>query len=363
MGMATVEKSKGGDEFVVVMESNPSPEGAALLAKKIINAINQPVDLGGHTIRVSTSVGIALYPRDGQDQHELMRNADAAMYQAKEQNGGHFRFYSPDMNTKALDRVLSEASLRDAFEREELMLFYQPKICLKTRKIVGVEALARWQHPQKGLTLPADFIPLAEETGLINEIGQWVIREACAQAQRWRELSIAPINMAVNLSARQLGNRDIISIVRSALEESQMDPSLLEFEITETSLMSNIESTRGILDEMQALGVSFSIDDFGTGHSSLAYLKKLPISSLKIDQSFVQGLPSDEDDSAIVTATIAMAHSMGLRVIAEGVASMEQADFLEARGCDEMQGFHLGRPIPADEMEALLSVNAVVVPQ
>lgn len=344
----------GGDEFVVVLENVKDIEEVSDIAHAIINAIAQPVTLDSHQLSVTTSIGCSVYPRDGSDAFTLLKHADLAMYKAKDVSLGSFRFFQADMNAKLLERLLTENALRRALEKDELVLHYQPRQDARSGHIIGVEALVRWRHPERGLISPDEFIPLAEEIGLIGAIGQWVLQTACAQNIAWLRKGLPRIKMAVNLSAHQLNTPVIVETVREALTDTQMDAELLELEITETGLMQNIEPALDALLKIKGAGVAISIDDFGTGYSSLSYLKRLPIHALKVDRSFINGIPGDSDDVAIVTATIAMAHSMGLRVVAEGVTAHEQVVFLNSHQCDELQGYLISRPLPAEEIEAFL---------
>lgn len=341
----------GSDEFVVVLENVTAVAAISIVAAELLAAIGAPIRIGTVDLTVSTSVGASVYPKDGPDNVALLKNADLAMYQAKQAGPGTFRFYNSEMNARVLERLVKENSLRSALEREELVLHYQPRVDLASRQIVGIEALVRWSHPEKGLVSPLDFIPLAEEIGLIGELGEWVLKTACRQNRYWQDQGLAPVKVSVNLSAHQLSAASMISeTIQNVLSETGMDARWLELEITESSLMQNIESTLSMLLEIRESGVSISIDDFGTGYSSLSYLKRLPIDTLKIDKSFIRDIAIDHDDAAIVTATIAMAHTMRLKVVAEGVTSNEQMRFLESHRCDEVQGYLLSYPLPADEL-------------
>ncbi len=339
----------GGDEFVVLLENVQATEQIAHVADNLAKAVREPVQLAGHALLVTTSIGAALYPGDGDNPGALLKNADLAMYEAKKGVDGAFRLYDAAMNARAVQRLHWESSLRRAFEQSEFVLHYQPRMAMASKTVVGVEALVRWELPGKGIVFPASFIPLAEEIGLIDDLGEWVLRTACRQLKAWQRAQLPPLMMSVNLSAVQLGSRRIHHIVSDALAESALDSRLLELEITESSLMHDIDDCARMLNEVRQLGVSLSIDDFGTGYSSLNYLKRLPIDTLKIDKSFVGDIARDGDDAAIVAAAIAMAHSMNLKVVAEGVTSHDQLHFLAACGCDEIQGYLLCQPLPADE--------------
>jgi diguanylate cyclase (GGDEF)-like protein/PAS domain S-box-containing protein len=345
----------GSDEFVVVLENISMVEAISVIASDLLNAVAEPIKVGAVDLTVSTSIGVSVYPKDGADNVMLLKNADLAMYQAKQAGPGTFRFYSSDMNVKVLARLIHETNLRAALEKEELVLHYQPRVDVASKKIVGIEALVRWLHPEKGLISPLEFIPLAEEIGLIGELGEWVLKTACRQNRLWQEQGLPPMKVSVNLSAQQLSPASTINrTIQQVLSETGMDARWLELEITESTLMQNIEATLSILLEIRDSGVSISIDDFGTGYSSLSYLKRLPIDTLKIDKSFIRDIAIDHDDAAIVTATIAMAHTMRLKVVAEGVTSKEQIRFLESHRCDEVQGFLLSYPLPADELHTVL---------
>jgi diguanylate cyclase (GGDEF)-like protein/PAS domain S-box-containing protein len=341
----------GSDEFVVVLENITAIEAVSIVAAELLNAIGAPIRIGNVDLTVSTSVGASVYPKDGPDNVALLKNADLAMYQAKRAGPGTFRFYNSEMNARVLERLVKETNLRSALEKDELVLHYQPRVDIATRQIVGIEALVRWLHPEKGLVSPMEFIPLAEEIGLIGELGEWVLKTACRQNRQWQDQGLAPVKVSVNLSAHQLDAASTINeTIQHVLSETGMDACWLELEITESSLMQNIESTLNMLLDIRDSGVSISIDDFGTGYSSLSYLKRLPIDTLKIDKSFIRDIAVDHEDAAIVTATIAMAHTMRMKVVAEGVTSNEQIRFLESHQCDEVQGYLLSYPLPADEL-------------
>jgi diguanylate cyclase (GGDEF)-like protein len=353
-----------GDEFVVVLENISAVEAVSVIAGNLLNAISMPINLDGVDLTVSTSMGASVYPKDGLDVATLLKNADLAMYQAKQLGSGMFRFYGCEMNTRVLERLLNENNLRLALERGELVLHYQPRIDVESREIVGMEALVRWVHPERGLVAPIDFIPLAEEIGVIGELGEWVLKTACRQNRLWQDQGLPPIKVSVNLSAHQLTPASTINqTIENVLIETGLDACWLELEITESSLMQNIESTLNMLLEIRDSGVSISVDDFGIGYSSLSYLKRLPINTLKIDKSFIRDIASDQDDAAIVTATIAMAHTMRLKVVAEGVTSDAQIRFLEAHRCDEVQGYLLSYPLPAEKLGRLLGYGRWNLPQ
>ncbi|MAL99810.1 MAG: hypothetical protein CL583_15320 [Alteromonadaceae bacterium] len=352
----------GGDEFVIVLDALEFVSDAIGIAEEVLASVAEPVRLAGHDVSVSTSIGISVYPRDGSDPTILLKSADTAMYQAKEMGGGTFRFYSPDMNARLLERLLTESRLREAIGRGELVLYYQPRVSLVKERIVAIEALVRWDHPENGLMLPDDFIPIAEEIGLIEEIGRTVLMQACEQNKRWQQQGQDPVRVSVNISPRQLTQGDLPYLVRSVLEATGLAPQWLELEVTESGLMHNITAAQETLQQIRDLGVGISIDDFGTGYSSLNHLKRLPIDTLKIDKTFVRDLPFDSDDVSIVTATIALAKSMNLRVVAEGVRSVEQLYFLKDRECEEVQGYLFGLPVPAEQMEGVLMRPDNIIP-
>ncbi|HEV7803500.1 MAG TPA: EAL domain-containing protein [Burkholderiales bacterium] len=343
----------GGDEFTVLLPVK-RPQDGAKVARRILDALSQPFTLGANDIVVSASIGIAIYPLDGSDADSLLRNADTAMHFAKDQGKNNCQYYNGTMNASAVERLSLESKLHHALERDEFSLFYQPKIDVKTHRVVGAEALIRWRHPELGLVSPAEFIPLAEETGLIIPIGEWVLRTACAQIREWQQAGLAPVPIAVNISPKQFHQQNIAEVVMRALREHDVDPTLLDIEITESTAMRNAEATSATLRDLKALGVRIAIDDFGTGYSSLSYLKRFPIDSLKIDRSFVTGLPGDQDDASIAQAVITMAHALRLKVVAEGVETEAQQVFLAAHDCDEMQGFYFSRPLPVEQCTELL---------
>ena len=338
----------GGDEFTITIEGFTKVEFVATIAQKILDAFAQPVFLGEHELHVSTSIGIAIYPLDDTNQEGLIKNADSAMYRSKEMGRNTYQFYTKDINATVNDRFQLEKSLRHAIERNEFILHYQPKVAIASGEIIGAEALLRWQHPDKGLVLPDEFIPMLEETGLILPVGEWVLQTACTQSQIWRKQGRKPLQMAVNLSPRQFAQENLAERFAFIIQQSGMDPKLLELELTESMLMAHSESSIATLQALAKLGILVSIDDFGTGYSSLSYLKRFSLHALKIDQSFVQDIARNADDAAIATAIIAMGNSLRLKVIAEGVESQEQLDVLRALGCHQAQGYLLGAPMPAE---------------
>ena len=344
----------GGDEFVVLLGDLDRPEAARHVAQKVLDSLSEPVTVDGHELKITPSVGICAYPHDGQDVETLMRNADIAMYHAKQMGRNNFQFFTQIMNDVAQQRLLLENDLRYAVERGEFILHYQPQLDLKTGGIVGFEALVRWRHPQRGMVAPSEFIPAAEETGLIGPIGEWVLREACTQARAWQKAGHPQLQVAVNCSAKQFQHEGFVETVGRILRETGMPAARLELEITESVIIHHSEEVNARFQALEDMGVRISIDDFGTGYSSLSYLKRLAIHQLKIDQSFVRDISSDPDDAAIVSAIIAIAHSLDLDVVAEGVETAEQLAFLRSLGCDSAQGYFFSRPVPADEFEKLM---------
>jgi diguanylate cyclase (GGDEF)-like protein/PAS domain S-box-containing protein len=344
----------GGDEFIICLPEIGRGEDAAKVARRILDSLKTPFRLDEHEVFVTGSVGISLYPNDGETVEALLKNADAAMYHAKDSGRGNYQFYDESMNARAMQRLSMENRLRKALERQELLLHFQPQVDMDTGRIIGVEALVRWMNPDLGLVPPGSFIPLAEETGLILPIGEWVLRTACAQIREWQKNGHDSLRMAVNLSGRQFRKQEILQTVRETVRAVDLDPRSLELEITETILLQDVEENVRILSELKALGVRISLDDFGTGYSALSYLKRFPIDTLKIDRSFIRGIPTDPDDGAITSAIIAMAKGLGIAPMAEGVETPEQRAFLYRRGCRLMQGFLFGKPMPADQLEPLL---------
>ena len=338
----------GGDEFVVLVDSVERVEDAAYIARRICKTLSKSFNLDGNEVRITTTIGISLFPDDGTSADMLLKHADVAMYHAKEQGRNGYQFYSQSIHQLALERFAMERDLRETLEKDGFHLEYQPKLALKSNEVTGLEALVRWEHPKRGKVSPADFIPLAEETGLIVPLGEWVLRTACEQMVAWLDEGISPFIMAVNCSAIQLVRTDMASVIKEVLESTGLNPAYLEIELTESLLMQNVEEGIVILQALKDLGLHVSIDDFGTGFSSLSYLKRLPVDKLKIDQSFVKDLTTDPGDAAIVTSMITLAHNLDLTVIAEGVENPEQLGFLRAERCDEIQGYYISKPMPAD---------------
>jgi diguanylate cyclase (GGDEF)-like protein/PAS domain S-box-containing protein len=343
-----------GDEFTLILADMAHADNAARVAEKILECFAQPFNVDGHELYTSASLGITLCPPDSDSVESLLRNADIAMYRAKEHGGGTYQFYAAEMTSKAHARLALENALRHAVERKEFLLHHQPVIRLADGSVTGVESLVRWRHPQRGLVLPGEFIPLAEQTGLIVRLGEWVLYTACEQCRNFRTADGLALRLAVNISPRQFQQPDMPELVAAVLKRTDFDPALLEFEITESLLMQHADAALAAMSRLSALGVSFSVDDFGTGYSSLSYLKNLPIRRVKIDKSFVRDIPGDANDAAIVTAIISMAHDLGLQVVAEGVETQAQLDFLRDRGCDAIQGYFFSPPITAGEIAGFL---------
>ncbi len=344
----------GGDEFTIIAEGVEQSQNASLLALKILKALAEPVIVNENTLYISSSIGISLYPGDGENAQDLLKYADAAMYKAKEEGRNNFQFYSAEMTKLAFERVVMEASMREALKNEDFVVYYQPQVNGENNKLIGIEALVRWQHPTRGIVSPVNFIPLAESTGLIIELDRFVMKTAMTQVVKWYAVGLNPGILSLNLSARQLQKKDFIATLETMLQETGCKAEWLELEITEGQIMSNPEKSIVIFDKISALGIALSVDDFGTGYSSLSYLKRLPINKLKIDQSLVRELPGDEEDAVITKTIIALAHSLNLKVIAEGVETQAQKEFLLESGCEDIQGYFYSKPISRDEMEAFL---------
>ncbi|BAN36098.1 response regulator receiver modulated PAS/PAC sensor-containing diguanylate cyclase/phosphodiesterase [Sulfuricella denitrificans skB26] len=344
----------GGDEFVLLLSEIRVADDVSAVTQKLLKAMSAPFNLNDRELHVTCSIGIASYPKDGEDKQTLLKNADAAMYRAKELGRNNAQYYAEEMNIKAMERLTLENCLYQALERNEFLLHYQPQVDLRTGEITGMEALVRWQHPELGLVSPSMFIPVVEDSGMIISLGEWVLRTACLQNKAWQLAGLKHISVAVNLSARQFRQPNLVEMVTGILRESGLDPSHLDLEVTESLVMQNVEATIATLGRLKAMGIKLSIDDFGTGYSSLNYLKRFPIHTLKIDKTFINDITTDPNDAAIAKTIISMAHELGLMVIAEGVETEEQRSFLHLRNCDEMQGYLFSRPVSAEEFEILL---------
>jgi diguanylate cyclase (GGDEF)-like protein/PAS domain S-box-containing protein len=348
---------QGGDEFVVLLSEVEQSEDASITASRMLRAVAEAHSIEQHDLHVTASIGVSVYPDDGLDAETLIKNADTAMYQAKENGRQSYQFFKPAMNVRAVERQSIEESLRRALERQEFALHYQPKINLRTGEIAGAEALIRWTHPIRGPVPPGQFIPVAEDCGLILPIGNWVLREACKQARAWLDAGLSLGTMAVNISAMEFRDDNFLEGVFAILKDTGLDPRSLELELTESVLMKRAESTESILKTLRARGVQLAVDDFGTGYSSLSYLRRFPIDALKIDQSFVRQITTAPDDTTIVTAVISMGRSLKLRVVAEGVETQQELVFLQAHQCDEAQGYYFSRPVVAQEFARMLKTG------
>lgn len=352
----------GGDEFVILVTQNQESQNATLTANKILKVLATPHKIDAQELHISTSIGISVYPSDGQDAETLIKNADTAMYHAKEKGRNNHQFFKSEMNVRAVERQVIEAHLRLALDRQEFVLHYQPKVNLVTGKISGSEALLRWIHPEWGEVQPDRFIPIAEDCGLIVPIGRWVIREACAQIKSWEDAGFNPLSVAVNVSSLEFTQKDFVEDVRTILKETGLPPYQLQLEITESVLMNDAEASKTILKQLKAIGIQLAVDDFGTGYSSLSYLSLFPIDILKIDKSFVQDISSIEENGFIVSAVIAMGNSLKKRVVAEGVGLANQLTFLKARQCEEGQGFLFSRPLTAENYAQLMTMGIQKIP-
>jgi diguanylate cyclase (GGDEF)-like protein len=342
----------GGDEFTILLTNIHSIQDAGKVSQRILNTLSQPFRLDKHEVFITASIGIAIYPFDGKDMDTLLKNADVAMYHAKEQGKNNYQFYKQSMNSAAFERLTLENSIRKALIRDEFILNYQPRMDVRTGDIVGTEALIRWNNPKKGLMLPSEFIPLAEETGIILPIGEWVLKTACNQNKVWQDTCSlkTPVSVSINLSGHQFNQDSFFNMVEKVLDVSCLEPEYLELEITESVIMKNAKKTITMLKRLKRMGLTISMDDFGTGYSSFSYLKRFPLDIIKIDRSFIRDITNNPEDAAIVRAILAMAHNLKLKVVAEGVETEEQLEFLRDQGCDEIQGYLLSVPLSAEEV-------------
>jgi diguanylate cyclase (GGDEF)-like protein/PAS domain S-box-containing protein len=351
----------GGDEFVLLVAEQEQEEGVYRAMQRVMAAMSQPFVIDEREFKITCSAGIASFPRDGEEADTLLRNAETAMYRAKDLGRNNFQLYSSDMNSDLGERLTLETDLWKAVVRNELVLYYQPKVELKSGRVIGMEALLRWNHPTRGMIPPEKFVPAAEASSLITEIGSWVIHEACANNKEWQDANLRALPIAVNISARQLHDNDLVETIRTALQTTNLRPEHLEIELTESAVMMHPDDAINTMARLRGMDVRIALDDFGTGYSSLSHLKRLPVTGLKIDQSFVRDLAFDPDDAAIVRAIVAVAHELMLGVTAEGVENAEQAAFLRTHGCNEAQGYYFARPVPASEMRALLERGTLPV--
>jgi len=349
----TIARS-GGDEFVMILHPIDAREDAELLAQRVIEALKPTIRIAGVDIHTSPSIGIAFYPADATTTETLIARADAAMYSAKQRGRNNAQCFAPGMDTQSQDKVRLESDLHEAIALKQFELDYQPKVDVKSGAVHSVEALIRWRHPQRGLISPKEFIPLAEDSGLIGPIGEWVVREACRQAKAWQRKGLPQVRVAVNLSAWQFRQENLLATIRQALLDADLDPSYLEVELTESAVMTNPEESVSILEQLSKMGVLVSVDDFGTGYSSMSYLRRFPIDKLKIDRGFISEIMTRPDDASIVRAIVSLAHSLRLKVVAEGVETPDQLEFLKTLGCDQYQGFHFSTPVSAADFEELL---------
>ena len=339
-----------GDEFIVLLNDITKPKFASAVAEKILSAASQPIKIDGQTVAVTASIGISIFPDDGDSLEDLLKNADLALHKAKQGGGKIYQFYTEKMDIEAREYIQLETALRKAIVNDELVLYFQPILHIKKGNITGVEALIRWMHPELGIINPGKFIPVAEETGLITQIGEWTIREACKTNKYWQNEGYEHLTVSVNLSPKQFYQPDITNIITKILNETGLSPNYLELEITESIAMDNADETLTILEKIKSTGVQISIDHFGTGYTSISHLKLFPVSSLKIDQGFIKGIPNNPNDSAITSAVIALAHNLGMQVVAEGVETGEQVQYLATQNCDMVQGYFLSHPMPASKI-------------
>lgn len=350
----------GGDEFIILLNNLRHVDEATTFARAIPQLFQEPFVHESHELYITASIGISIYPQDGEDADTLIKNADVAMYRAKEKGGNTFQLYHSDMNLRSMERLNLEIQLRKAMERKEIEVHFQPLVDLRSGRIFGMEALMRWLHPKLGTVSPGEFIPMAEETGLIIPIGNWVLEESCKQNKRWNDLGYGPLCVSVNISVHQFQQPNFVQIVRDTLSSTGLDPGLLCLEITENVAMKNVTYIIDTMSRLKQLGVRISIDDFGTGYSSLSYLKRFRVHTLKIDQSFIRDLTKDEDNEAIVTALIAMSHKLKMKSLAEGVETVEQLEFLRRHGCDEIQGYVFSKPLPERDFESIIRENKML---
>ena len=344
----------GGDEFAILLDDINSDSHISLLAEKLLDTLKKPFKINKHELFVTASIGISIFPNDGEDSDTLLRNADVAMYRAKDLGKNNYQFYSDDLSARIFERMTLESHLRHALERNEFVLYYQPQIDTRTQKIMGVEALLRWKHPEFGLVTPNNIVPLMEETGLIEKVGHWALETACRQARKWHDAGWTYLHLSVNISSRQFNDPDFISLVHDIISTTGINPEYLELELTESMLIRNASATINALNTLSSLGVRFAIDDFGTGYSSLSYLRRFPIDTIKIDRSFIHDVTDNPDDAAIASAIIVMGQNLSLNVIAEGVENQQQLEFLSSRNCHYLQGNLFSRPLPAEEFSTLL---------
>lgn len=345
----------GGDEFIMLLNNISNSSQASGVAEKILEACTQPINVDAHELFLTASIGISLYPTDGDSLEDVQKNADMAMYKSKRNGGSGYQFYTPELDQLANEHIKLEAELRKAIKNKEFVLYYQPQFDLRTQKINRVEALIRWEHPTVGVISPIKFIPLAEETGLIMDIGEWVLFEACRAAKKWQDSGLDPILISVNVSAKQFRHQDISQLVSNALKETGLSSEYLELELTESAVMDNVDVVINKLNAVRDMGVKIAIDDFGTGYTSINYLRQLPVSIIKIDRAFIKGLPQSKDDATIASAILLLAHQLGLEVVAEGVETVEQLNFLHEKGCDMIQGYYISPPQPLHKLEAYIA--------
>ena len=346
--------SLGSNQFAVLLPELAHPEDASTVTRKLMQTLESPFHVGGQDVVVTLSTGIVIFPGDGEDSESLLQHAEKSMYNVKAEGRNGYQFFEASIQNSALNRLSMESEMRKAIEREEFVLFYQPQIDIESGLVVGMESLIRWMHPEKGMVPPFHFIPIAEETGLIGPIGEWVIYEACRQTKAWQEAGVGGLKIAVNLSGRQFTDRQLLEKIAKTLEQTGLKPGDLELEITESTIMNDIESTIKVLEKLSEMGMALAIDDFGTGYSSLSYLKRFPINKLKIDKSFIDDVITSEDDATIVAAIIGLSHNLKLNVICEGVEDVDQLNWLKENKCNEIQGYYFSKPLPADEFEAFV---------